>query len=89
LADFQEHKAEFDALNAEIVALSADPEEEAWGTVERLGLKFRVVYGLDPEATTGGVHTRTRRQDRPCRVFEREDGAAHGRRCADDREGAS
>jgi peroxiredoxin len=55
LADFQQHKAEFDALNAEIVALSADPEEEAWGTVERLGLKFRVVYGLDPEATSRAI----------------------------------
>ena len=55
MADFQQHKAEFDALNAEIVALSADPEEEAWGTVERLGLKFRAVYGLDPEATSRAI----------------------------------
>jgi peroxiredoxin len=30
LADFQQPKPEFDALDAEIVALSADREEEAW-----------------------------------------------------------
>jgi len=55
LADFQQHKAEFDALNAEIVALSADPEQDAWGTVERLGLTSRVIYGLDPEATSRAI----------------------------------
>jgi peroxiredoxin len=52
LADFQRHRAELDAQNAEIVALSADPEQDARGTVERLGLEFRVLYGLDPEATS-------------------------------------
>jgi peroxiredoxin len=55
LADFQQHKAELDALNAEIVALSADREEDAWGTVERLGLRYRVLYGLDPEATSRAI----------------------------------
>jgi peroxiredoxin len=52
LADFQQHKAEFDALDAQIVALSADREEDAEGTVERLGLEFTVLYDLDPEATS-------------------------------------
>jgi peroxiredoxin len=52
LADFQQHKAEFDALDAQIVALSADREEDAGGTVERLGLEFTVLYDLDPEATS-------------------------------------
>jgi peroxiredoxin len=62
LADFQQHRAEFDASSAEIVALSADTREDAWGTVERLGLEFRVLYGLDPEATsrTIGCYTGTR-----------------------------
>jgi peroxiredoxin len=55
LADFQQHKAEFDALDAEVVALSADREEEALGTVEQLGLEFRVLYGLDPEATSRAI----------------------------------
>jgi peroxiredoxin len=52
LADFQQHKAELDALDTQIVALSADSEEEAEGTVERLGLEFTVLYDLDPEATS-------------------------------------
>jgi peroxiredoxin len=55
LADFQQHKAEFDALDAQIVALSADREEEAWGTVQELGLEFRVLYDLDPEATSRAI----------------------------------
>jgi peroxiredoxin len=62
LADFQGRRAEFDALGAEIVALSADTREDAWATVQRLGLEFRVLYGLDPEATSrtigcyAGIH---------------------------------
>ena len=52
MADFKQHQAEFDAVNAQIVALSADREEEAAGTVERLGLEFTVLYDLDPEATS-------------------------------------
>jgi peroxiredoxin len=52
LADFQQHKAELDALDAQVVALSSDREEEAEGTVERLGLEFMVLYDLNPEATS-------------------------------------
>ena len=48
MADFQQSKAEFDSIDARIVALSADREEEAQGTVERVGLEFTVLYGLDP-----------------------------------------
>jgi peroxiredoxin len=55
LADFKRHTPEFDALDAQIVALSADGEEEAGGTVQELGLKFRVLYGLDPEATSRAI----------------------------------
>jgi peroxiredoxin len=52
LADFQQHKAELDALDVQVVALSSDREEQAEGTVERLGLEFTVLYDLDPEATS-------------------------------------
>ena len=52
MADFQQHKAELDALDAQVVALSSDGEEEAEGTVERLGLEFMVLYDLNPEATS-------------------------------------
>jgi peroxiredoxin len=55
LADFQRHKTEFDVLEARVVALSADGEEEARGTVEQLGLEFTVLYGLDPEATSRAI----------------------------------
>ena len=55
MADFQQHKAGFDALDAQIVALSADREEEAWGTAQELGLEFRVLYDLDPEATSRAI----------------------------------
>jgi peroxiredoxin len=55
LADFQQHKAELDEIDVQIVALSADREEEAAGTVERLGLEFTVLYGLEPEATSRAI----------------------------------
>lgn len=66
MADFKQHKAEFDALGAQIVALSADREEEARGTVEQLGLEFRVLYGLDPEATSRAIGCYTgKREGKP------------------------
>jgi peroxiredoxin len=66
LADFKHHKAEFDAIDAQIVALSADREEEARGTVEQLGLEFRVLYGLDPEATSRAIGCYTgKREGKP------------------------
>jgi peroxiredoxin len=55
LADFQEHQREFDELDAQIVALSADGEREARETVERLGLTYTVLYGLDPESTSRAI----------------------------------
>jgi peroxiredoxin len=55
LADFNRHTAELEALGAQIVALSADQKEEAGGTVQELGLEFRVLYGLDPEATSRAI----------------------------------
>ena len=55
MADFQQHTGEFDALGTQILALSADDEAEAWGTVEQLGLEFTVLYGLDPEAASRSI----------------------------------
>jgi peroxiredoxin len=52
LADFQRHKPEFDALDTPILALSADTQAEAWGTVQQLGLEVTVLYDLDPDATS-------------------------------------
>ena len=55
MADFEQHKRELDALDTQIVALSADSEQEAWQTVERLGLTYTVLYGLDPDATSRAI----------------------------------
>ena len=52
MADFKQHTSEFDELDAQIVALSADSEEEAAGTIRELGLEFRVLFDLNPEATS-------------------------------------
>jgi peroxiredoxin len=59
LADFQQHKPEFDAREVRIVALSADPESDAAGTVARLGLEMPIGYGLDVDAAalTIGCYT--------------------------------
>jgi peroxiredoxin len=55
LADFQQHHAEFDTLDVQVVALSGDREAEARETVERLGMEFTVLYGLDPEAASRAI----------------------------------
>jgi hypothetical protein len=56
---------EFDALDTPILALSADDQPEAWGTVEQLGLEFTVLYGLDPEATSRVIGCYTGMHRRP------------------------
>lgn len=48
LADFQRELHRFDDASVRVVALSADPEEEARETVEAHGIDFPVGYGLDP-----------------------------------------
>jgi peroxiredoxin len=55
LADFQQHFAEFNALDVQIVALSADSEQDAWEMTQRLGLSFTVLHSLDPEATSRAI----------------------------------
>jgi peroxiredoxin len=59
LADFQQHKSEFDAREVRIVAVSADPESAAAATVDSLGLELPVGYGLDVDAAalTIGCYT--------------------------------
>ena len=55
MADYQQHLAELEALGTEIVALSSDDEEHARGTVEKMGLEFTVLYGLDPDSTSRAI----------------------------------
>jgi peroxiredoxin len=66
LADFQQHLGEFEALGARIVFLSSDTGPDATATVDRLGLRFPVAYGLDPEAVSRLIGCYTgRREGRP------------------------
>lgn len=55
MADFQQHYGELEARDAEVVALSADAEDDARRTVEKLGLRFPVVFGIDPNATSEAI----------------------------------
>ncbi len=52
MADFQKHKPELDELDVRIIALSSDAREDALGTVNKLGLDFPVIYGLDAKAAS-------------------------------------
>lgn len=48
LDDFQGRLDRFREADIRVVALSADPEDEANRTVEQHGIDFPVAYGLDP-----------------------------------------
>lgn len=52
MADFQKYKSELDELDVRIIALSSASHEDARGTVDKLGLDFPVLYGLDAAATS-------------------------------------
>lgn len=66
MADFQQHLGELEALGARIVFLSSDTELHATATVDQLGLRFPVAYGLDPEAVSRLIGCYTgRREGRP------------------------
>jgi len=47
LADFQQHIAEFEPFNAQVLAISVDSREDAQEMIETQGLTFPVGYGLD------------------------------------------
>lgn len=67
MADLEEHLSRLEELDAQVVALSADPLSDARGTVENLDLHYTVLYGLDAEATSEAIG---------CYVGEHE-GSAH------------
>lgn len=48
LTDFQAHLEAFQERDVAVVALSADPADQAELTVERHGLEFPVAYGIEP-----------------------------------------
>lgn len=55
MADFQQHKAAFDELGAQIVAFSSDPHDSAQTTVAKLGLGFSVAHDLDAAETSQAI----------------------------------
>jgi peroxiredoxin len=48
LDDFQRNVERFRSADVRVVALSADPEDEAANTVDEHGIDFPVAYGLEP-----------------------------------------
>ncbi len=57
MADFQENIERFKDVGTEVVALSVDSEEDAKKMVDRHGLTYPVLHGLDARetiATIGG-----------------------------------
>lgn len=79
----QEHLGRLEALEAQVIAASADTEDEAQGTVEELGLEYPVLYGLDAEETSSAIGCYTgEREGRPhiqpaAFVLERDGTIAH------------
>ena len=51
MADFQAHLEELAEIGASVYALSTDSAEHAEETVQKLGLRFPVLYGMDGPAT--------------------------------------
>ena len=63
MADLEQHLDEIEELGGQVVALSSDPLEDAKGTVEKLGLHFTVLYGLDAEETSKAIGCYTGEHD--------------------------
>jgi peroxiredoxin len=55
LADYQAKLGDLQALDIALVAASVDPKETAGKTVNDLGLKFPVAYGLDAQAVSSAT----------------------------------
>lgn len=55
LADFEAMKAQLDALNVKIVALSVDDEPTTSALVEKLRLTFPVAFGADVDQVVAAV----------------------------------
>jgi len=51
----QEHLGQLESMDAQVIAASSDPKDEASGTVDDLGLSYTMLYGLDAEATSEAI----------------------------------
>lgn len=79
MADFEQHKASFNAIDTEIIALSSDGEGDARAFAQQLGLQFALAHSLDPAAMseTIGTYTGTRQGQahlQPAAFVLRRDG---------------
>lgn len=63
MADFEAHREEFTEHGTSIIAGSSDPEEGARKAIEEWGLRFPVLYGLDPEETSRKIGCYTGERD--------------------------
>ncbi len=63
MADYQAHRAQFEQNGIAVYALSTDDAQHAQEMVERHGLSFPVLYGVDGPATAAawGAHYEERR----------------------------
>ncbi len=63
MADFQLHKAAFDAIDTEIIALSVDRADDARALAEQLGVAFSMLHDVDADvmARTIGTYTGVRK----------------------------
>jgi len=51
----QQHLAELEQLDAQVIAASSDGEEGARKLVDELGLQYTVLYGLDAQETSEAI----------------------------------
>jgi len=59
----QEHLAELEEMEVQLIAASADGEDGARKAVEEWELTFTVLYGLDPEETSEAIGCYTGEHD--------------------------
>ena len=66
MADYDDHRADFDALGAAVIAGSSDPLEDARARADETGFRSPMLFGLDAGALADalGVYTGVR-QGRP------------------------
>ncbi len=63
MVDLQEHLAELEQMDAQVIAASSDPADLAEKAAEEWGLSYTVLYGLDAEATSEAIGCYTGEHD--------------------------
>ncbi len=63
MVDLQEHLAEFESLDAQVIAASSDPEQGARHAAKEWGLEYTVLYDLDAKAISDAIGCYTGEHD--------------------------